>query len=251
MFSVAGEPLKPGSAGVGLPLDLRQRRVGIVMDNWWQTETGGAMHWNHAAFCRAADEGGQGAARCDRGRRGFTRDQMPPNKGGLLVLKKPFPHMFRTCYGDPERYAKDWGKVPNVYTTGDVALYDEDGYFTVVGRADDVLNVAGHRIGHGGRGRRAGEPSGGGGSRSDRASRRNQGREHQGIRDAARGAHGFAGTGSKAERPRPARVGWNRGASGDCVPRKTAETRSGKIMRRLLKAQELGKDVGDISTLED
>src|SRR5256885_3403848 len=63
------------------------------------------------------------------------------------TLFRSFPHMFRTVYGDPARYAQDWGKVPNAYTTGDVAVCDQDGYFTVVGRADDVLNVAGHRIG--------------------------------------------------------------------------------------------------------
>src|SRR6266481_1891093 len=61
-------------------------------------------------------------------------NKMPPNKGGLLVLRKPFPHLFRTVYGDPERYAHDWGKIPNAYTTGDVAVCDEDGYFIVVGR---------------------------------------------------------------------------------------------------------------------
>src|SRR5437588_11755456 len=54
-------------------------------------------------------------------------NKLPPNKGGLLVLRRPFPHMFRTVYGDPERYAEDWGKVPNAYWTGDVAICDEDG----------------------------------------------------------------------------------------------------------------------------
>jgi len=99
--------------------------------------------------------------------------------------------MFRTCYGDPERYAQDWGKVPNVYTTGDVALYDEDGYFTVVGRADDVLtwratasaaaDVEGALVSH----PAVAEAAVIGGQKRD------QGREHQGVCDAARGAYGF------------------------------------------------------------
>ena len=58
-----------------------------------------------------------------------------------------FPHFFRTVYGDPDRYAENWNTIPGVYFTGDVALRDADGYYMVVGRADDVLNVAGHRIG--------------------------------------------------------------------------------------------------------
>ena len=63
------------------------------------------------------------------------------------MIKQPFPHFFRTVFGDPERYARDWNTIPGVYFTGDVALRDSDGYYMVVGRADDVLNVAGHRIG--------------------------------------------------------------------------------------------------------
>ena len=70
-----------------------------------------------------------------------------PDKGGLLVITKPFPHFYRTVFGDPERQAQDWNTIPGVYLTGDVALRDADGYYMVVGRADDVLNVAGHRIG--------------------------------------------------------------------------------------------------------
>jgi acetyl-CoA synthetase len=70
------------------------------------------------------------------------------NEGGKLVIRKPWPSMARTLWGDDERYFKTyWGVIPSLYFTGDGARRDEDGYFWVVGRIDDVLNVAGHRIG--------------------------------------------------------------------------------------------------------
>ena len=78
------------------------------------------------------------------------RDGTPcgPNEGGILVIKKPWPSMLRGIYGDDERYTKAyWSEIPGVYFTGDGARQDEDGYFWVVGRIDDVLNVAGHRLG--------------------------------------------------------------------------------------------------------
>ena len=75
-------------------------------------------------------------------------DECGPNEGGKLVIRKPWPSMARTLWGDDERYLKTyWDVIPNVYFTGDGARRDEDGYFWVVGRIDDVLNVAGHRIG--------------------------------------------------------------------------------------------------------
>jgi acetyl-CoA synthetase len=71
-----------------------------------------------------------------------------PNEGGLLVLRRPWPSMLRTVWGDDDRYRKQyWSDIEGCYFTGDGARCDEDGYFWVVGRIDDVLNVAGHRIG--------------------------------------------------------------------------------------------------------
>jgi acetyl-CoA synthetase len=70
------------------------------------------------------------------------------NEGGKLALKRPWPSMARTLYGDDERYKQAyWSQLPGMYFTGDGARRDEDGYYWVVGRIDDVLNVAGHRIG--------------------------------------------------------------------------------------------------------
>jgi acetyl-CoA synthetase len=70
------------------------------------------------------------------------------NQGGFLVIKKPWPSMLRTIYGDPERFKKQyWSEIPGIYFTGDGARRDEDGYFWIMGRIDDVINVSGHRIG--------------------------------------------------------------------------------------------------------
>ena len=73
---------------------------------------------------------------------------MPANTGGYLVIKRPWPAMSRTIWGDPDRYVNTyWSKYPGVYFTGDGARRDDDGYFWLLGRVDDVLNVSGHRIG--------------------------------------------------------------------------------------------------------
>ena len=95
-----------------------------------------------------------------------------PNKGGFLVHEEALPALCSApSIGDPDRYARDWNTIPGVYFTGDVALRDADGYYMVVGRADDVLNVAGHRIGLGGGGERPGVAPVGGGGGGDRQAR--------------------------------------------------------------------------------
>jgi acetyl-CoA synthetase len=74
--------------------------------------------------------------------------EVGPNEGGRLVIRKPWPSMLRTIYGDEERYKSVyWGAYPDTYLAGDGARRDEDGYFWIVGRLDDVLNVSGHRLG--------------------------------------------------------------------------------------------------------
>jgi len=73
---------------------------------------------------------------------------VPANHGGFLVIKKPWPSMLRTVYRDPDRYVEQyWKRFPGIYFTGDGARKDKDGYFWIMGRVDDVINVAGHRLG--------------------------------------------------------------------------------------------------------
>jgi acetyl-CoA synthetase len=72
---------------------------------------------------------------------------LPSNAGGFAVIKKPWPAMMRTIYKDPDRYKVYWNTIPNCYTAGDVCRKDQDGYLWFMGRADDVIKVAGNRIG--------------------------------------------------------------------------------------------------------
>jgi acetyl-CoA synthetase len=79
---------------------------------------------------------------------GIDGNPVGANEGGLLVIRKPWPGMLRTIYGDPERYKEQyWTRMPGMYFAGDGARRDQDGYFWVMGRIDDVMNVSGHRIG--------------------------------------------------------------------------------------------------------
>jgi acetyl-CoA synthetase len=142
-----GEPINP-EAWMWYHDVIGKGRCPIV-DTWWQTETGGIM----ISPLPGATTTKPGS--CTKPFFGVVpqvvkRDGTPckPNEGGFLILKKPWPSMLRGIHGDPERYQKQyWSDVPGAYFTGDGARQDEDGYFWVMGRVDDVLNVAGHRLG--------------------------------------------------------------------------------------------------------
>ncbi|QFP77843.1 acetate--CoA ligase [Deinococcus sp. AJ005] len=120
-----------------------------VIDTWWQTETGSIM-LTTLPGAHAAKPGSAGLPMYGIEPAIMTRDgqELGPDDGGLLVIKRPWPSMLRTVYGDDERYRKSyWGEIPHVYFAGDGARRDADGYITVMGRVDDVLNVSGHRLG--------------------------------------------------------------------------------------------------------
>jgi len=251
LFTCAGEPLNPEAQLWAHRVICSNGKTGFVADNWWQTETGGPCLGTMPAFAARPAKAGKALPGVVAEVVDQQGNKMPPNKGGLLVLRRPFPHMFRTVYGDPARYAQDWGKVPNAYTTGDVAVCDEDGYFTVVGRADDVLNVAGHRIGT--------------------ADVESALVSHPAVAEAAvigrpdeiKGENikafvilRIGHTGSpELEAKLKDHVRHTLGSiavpAEIAFPDKLPKTRSGKIIRRLLKAQELGHAVGDLSTLEE
>ncbi|HEX4121890.1 MAG TPA: acetate--CoA ligase [Verrucomicrobiae bacterium] len=147
LLGTVGEPINP-EAWIWYREVIGHKRCPIV-DTWWQTETGGIM----ITPLPGATPAKPGTATLpffgivpevvdDQGK------PLPKNSGGKLVIRKPWPGMLRGVWGDPKRFFETyWSEVPGSYFTGDGCRQDKDGYFWIVGRIDDVLNVAGHRIG--------------------------------------------------------------------------------------------------------
>ncbi len=150
LLGSVGEPINP-EAWMWYHKMIGKKRCPIV-DTWWQTETGSIM---------ITPLPGITPTKPGSGTRPFfgvvpkvvdeKGDEVPRNTGGKLVITKPWPSMLRTLWGDDDRYMRQYfsefpGR-PDIYFTGDGARQDQDGYFWIVGRIDDVLNVAGHRIG--------------------------------------------------------------------------------------------------------
>jgi acetyl-CoA synthetase len=147
LLGTVGEPINP-EAWMWYHRVIGRGRCPIV-DTWWQTETGMIMI---TPFPGATPTKPGSATRPFPGIVAdvVSRDgqSVAPNAGGFLVIKRPWPSMLRTIYGDPERYTRQyWSEIPGVYFTGDGARRDENGYFWIMGRVDDVVNVAGHRLG--------------------------------------------------------------------------------------------------------
>ncbi len=146
LLGTVGEPINP-EAWMWYHTVIGGQRCPIV-DTWWQTETGAIM----ITPLPGATPTKPGSATLPFP--GVLPDivdkegkSLGPNEGGYLVIRKPWPSMLRGIYGDPERYQKQyWSQVPHCYFTGDGARRDEDGYFWIMGRVDDVLNVSGHRL---------------------------------------------------------------------------------------------------------
>ncbi|MBS1806531.1 MAG: acetate--CoA ligase [Acidobacteria bacterium] len=152
LLGTVGEPINP-EAWMWYREKIGHNRCPIV-DTWWQTETGSIM---------ISPIPGAVPAKPGSATRPFfgiqpevvTRPDaegnfhaVPAGSGGLLIVRKPWPSMARTVYGDPERFKKTyWSDVPGCYFTGDGARQDADGYFWLMGRVDDVINVSGHRLG--------------------------------------------------------------------------------------------------------
>lgn len=147
LLGTVGEPINP-EAWMWYHKIVGKERCPIV-DTWWQTETGAIM----ISPLPGATPTVPGTA--TRPIPGIAVDvitkdgrSVGANEGGYLVIKRPWPSMLRTIWGDDERYQKQyWSEIPGYYFAGDGARRDEHGYFWIMGRVDDVLNVAGHRLG--------------------------------------------------------------------------------------------------------
>lgn len=242
-----GEPLNPEA------VIWAQKTFGVpILDNWWQTETGGIMMANYRSMpVRPGSMGkplpGVHAAIAEETADGLSFIS-EPDKSGHLVLKKGFPSLFRTYLHEEERYNKcfrgDW------YMSGDLAKKDADGYFWFVGRADDIIKTSGHMVGP--------------------FEVESVLMEHPAVAEAAIigkpdpaigelvKAFIVLKTGSTPDDATKLDImGFARKKMGPAIAPKEIsfidnlpKTKSGKILRRLLKARELGLPEGDLSTLE-
>jgi acetyl-CoA synthetase len=223
-----------------------------IMDTWWQTETGGflitplpntslkpgsATHPFPGIQIDVVDENGESA---------------PTGEEGYLVIKTPWPGMLRTLYRDPERYVQQyWDKFKTMYQTGDSARIDEDGYVWIIGRMDDVLKVSGYRLG-------TAEVESALVSHADVSEAAAIGLPHD-IKGNAIHAYVILREGVELREGLPEElrnhVAHEMGPIAKpetiTIVNSLPKTRSGKIMRRVLKARALGQDEGDLSTLEE
>jgi acetyl-CoA synthetase len=252
LLGTVGEPINP-EAWMWYREVVGGNRCPIV-DTWWQTETGMIMITPLPGATPATPGTatlpffGVDAAIVDR-----TGKEMGPNQGGLLVIRKPWPAMLRGIFNDPDRYVRQyWSDVPGVYFTGDGARRSSEGYFWIMGRVDDVINVSGHRLGT---------------MEIESALV-----AHEAVAEAAVVGmpHEMKGQGiacfvtleasrKPSEELKKELMAWVAKQIGalarpdqirftDALPK----TRSGKIMRRLLKEVASGAEVkGDTTTLED
>ena len=227
-----------------------------IIDTWWQTETGGMMISSLPGLETIPLKPGSGTLPIpgvDMSVVDENGEDVPPNTKGYLLVKNPWPGMLLTLWGDDEKYRNVyWSKYSGCYYPGDYALKDDDGYLWLLGRADDVLKVAGHRIG------------------TAELESCIVSHEHVaesavcGIPDDVKGEviiafavlkHGSVLNKADLEKDISNKIRQDIGAI--ATPKqihfvtKLPKTRSGKIMRRLLKAIANNEKIGDVSTLED
>jgi acetyl-CoA synthetase len=222
-----------------------------IVDTWWQTETGMQMITPTPIMPLKPGSATKPFLGIDAAVVDKDGNEVGANEGGYLIIRKPWPAMMRTIFGDRERYETYWNTIPDVYFAGDAAHHDQDGYFWIQGRVDDVIKKSGYRLGS---------------SEIESALV-----SHEAVAEAAvigkpdevKGESikafvtlrsGYEGSDQLITALRQ-HVRDNVGPI--AVPDEIEispslpKTRSGKIMRRVLKAKELGQDVGDLSTLEE
>ncbi len=253
LLGTVGEPINPAAWQWYYEL-IGQSRCPIV-DTWWQTETGGIMISPSPRLGLVPLKPGSATyplPGIDPDVVGENGRSLPLGEKGFLVIRHPSPGMFMTLHKDPERYREVyWTRFPGSYYSGDYAVRDQDGYFWLLGRADEVLKVAGHRLG-------TIEVEDALVSHPAVAEAAVAGRP-----DPVKGEAIVAFVTLKSSvKPSPrlaeelrqhVRKAIGPMASPDAVyfARLLPKTRSGKIMRRVIKAVAAGAEIGDLSTLED
>jgi acetyl-CoA synthetase len=250
LLGSVGEPINPEAWRWYFNVIGRERCP--IMDTWWQTETGGFMISPLPVTPLKPGSATRPLFGIDAAVVDEQGAEVPPGEEGYLVIKKPWPGMLRTILKDPDRYASQyWGKFGNMYQAGDSARQDKDGYIWVIGRMDDVIKVSGYRLG-------TAEVESALVSHPSVAEAAAIGLPHE-IKGNAIHAYvilkaGVEKSDKLAEELR-SHVAHEIGPIArpeditfmDSLPK----TRSGKIMRRLLKARAQGLPEGDISTLEE
>src|SRR5215207_7702218 len=252
LLGTVGEPINPRA------WEWYQENVGggrcPVVDTWWQTETGAIMiaplpgiTSTKPGSATRPFPGIKAELKTDKG------DSIEGAGGGLLALTRPWPAMLRGIYGDPDRYVKTyWSRwTPDIYFTGDGAKRDTDGFFWLLGRVDDVLNVAGHRIG-------TMEVESALVDHPKVAEAAVVGRPHE-LKGQAVAAFVTLKEGVAASETLVAdlkehvvkKIGAIAGPDDIIFAVDLPKTRSGKIMRRLLRDIAEGKALGDTTTLAD
>ncbi|RKO66096.1 acetate--CoA ligase [Desulfofundulus salinus] len=251
LLGTVGEPINP-EAWMWYYKYIGNERCPIV-DTWWQTETGMILISPLPGVTTLKPGSatipfpGVEAAVVDN-----TGKDVPLGSGGYLVLKSPWPAMLRTIYGDPDRYvAQYWSRFENMYFTGDGARWDEDGYFWIMGRVDDVINVSGHRLG-------TMEIESALVDHPAVAEAAVIGKAHE-VKGQAVSAfvtlkEGFQGTPQLIEELKAhvvKKIGALARPEDIFFTAELPKTRSGKIMRRLLRDIAEGRVLGDTTTLAD
>jgi acetyl-CoA synthetase len=244
-----GEPLNPEA--FEWYYQVIGKRECPIIDTWWQTETGMTMITTMIGEPMRPGFAGKPIPGVEADVVNKDGEPVKPGTGGLLVVKSPWPAMLRTVYKDDERYRKYWYTINGVYAVGDLAVKGKDGYIMILGRADDIIIVAGHNIGT--------------------AEVESALVSHHAVAEAAVIGKPDAVKGNSIKAFVILRVGnvptdklkqdllhHVRTTLGPiAMPHeidfvdKLPKTRSGKIMRRVLKAKEMGIDPGDISTLDE
>ena len=244
-----GEPLNPDVAKWFAKYVGKNKAT--LIDTWWQTETGGHMIVTPLGLKTKLGKAGLPIPGVAIALHTADGSRAKIGQSGVMVITSRWPGALINCLHDSKRYAAYWNIEKEFFITGDIARQDKDGYFQILGRYDDVMNVSGHRIAS--------------------AEVENAALTHPSVAEAAAIGipHKIKGEAIKLFCTLKAGIYESESFASEiknCVVRdigsyakpevievraKLPKTRSGKIMRRLLRAEVLGKDIGDLSTLED